>query len=222
MLSLKSRSLSGFFYFYMFEEIDAIIFDLGGVFIHIDYLATIEAFEKIGFTQASSLYSQSEQAELFQQYEIGLVSTQYFINKLLPLSSSIITPNQVVQAWNAMIGTVEIKSIELLNELKGKTRLFMLSNTNELHLELVIREWNKVSEMPMEYYFEKIHVSHELGMRKPHPETFTKVCDLHGLNPQKTLFIDDSIQHIEGAQKSGLRTIHLKSITDLANVLATL
>jgi putative hydrolase of the HAD superfamily len=206
----------------MIEEFDAIIFDLGGVFIHIDYLATIEAFEKIGFTNASKLYSQSEQAELFQQYEIGFVSTPHFINKLLPLSSSIITPNQVVQAWNAMIGQIELKSIEVLNELKGRTRLFMLSNTNELHLELVNREWNKAAEMPMEYYFEKIHVSHQLGMRKPHPETFTKVCELHGLNPQKTLFIDDSIQHIEGAQKSGLRTIHLKNITDLEKVLTML
>ena len=127
----------------MADKIDAIIFDLGGVFIHIDYLATIKAFEKIGFSDADLLYSQSEQADLFQQYEIGAISTPHFINKLLPLSNKVISPNQVVQAWNAMIGEFEQNSITALKQLQGKVRLFLLSNTNQLHLDLVYREWNK-------------------------------------------------------------------------------
>jgi putative hydrolase of the HAD superfamily len=56
-------------------------------------------------------------------------------------------------------------------------------------------------------------------MRKPYPETFLKVCDINFINPKKTLFIDDSIQHIEGAEKAGLQTIHLKNIADLSSVL---
>jgi HAD superfamily hydrolase (TIGR01509 family) len=206
----------------MVEKIEAIIFDLGGVFIHIDYSATIKAFEKIGFTDAALLYSQGEQAELFQQYEIGTISTAHFINKLLPHSTKVISPNQVVQAWNAMIGEFEQNSIDVLKQLQGKVRVFMLSNTNELHLDLVIREWHKVESKPMDFYFEKVHVSHEFGMRKPHPETFLSVCNQHNLIPEKTLFIDDSIQHIEGAQKEGLQTVHLTSIYDLPAVISTL
>ena len=51
------------------KSIDAIIFDLGGVFIEIDYTATISEFEKLGFENANHLYSQSEQACLFEQFE---------------------------------------------------------------------------------------------------------------------------------------------------------
>jgi len=206
----------------MADKIDAIIFDLGGVFIHIDYLATIKAFEKIGFSDADLLYSQSEQADLFQQYEIGAISTPHFINKLLPLSNKVISPNQVVQAWNAMIGEFEQNSITALKQLQGKVRLFLLSNTNQLHLDLVYREWNKFDLESMDFYFEKVYVSHQFGKRKPDPETFLSVCNNHKLIPGKTLFIDDSIQHIHGAQKAGLQTIHLTNIYDLPTIISTL
>lgn len=206
----------------MEEKIEAIIFDLGGVFIHVDYLATIQAFEKIGFTDAALLYTQGEQAELFQQYEVGRISTAHFINKLLALSNKVISPNQVVQAWNAMIGEFELNSIAVLKQLQENVRIFLLSNTNELHLNLVHSKWNNVDSKPMDFYFEKIHFSHEFGMRKPHPETFLSVCNQHNLIPENTLFIDDSIQHIEGAQKAGLRTLHLTSIYDLPTVISSI
>jgi putative hydrolase of the HAD superfamily len=201
------------------DTIDAILFDLGGVFINIDYQATIEAFEKLGFNNAEQLYSQSEQALLFEKYEIGEISTPHFINNLLTISNSKISPNQVVKAWNSMIGDFSIKSIAVLKNLQKKYKLFMLSNTNDLHTELVKRKWQEVENTPFDSYFEKIHFSHQLGMRKPYPETFLKVCDINFINPKKTLFIDDSIQHIEGAEKAGLQTIHLKKIADLSSVL---
>lgn len=199
------------------HKIEAIIFDLGGVFIHIDYLATIKEFEKLGFHKAHHLYSQSEQAFLFQQYEIGEISTQHFINKLMELTKYNITPNQVVHAWNAMIGDIEMRSLDLLKALQGKYRLFMLSNTNELHFEIVKRKWQNSDSNSMDFYFEKVYVSNKLGMRKPHKETFEAVCQINGLIPENTLFIDDSFQHIEGAQKAGLQTYHLKNIFDLAD-----
>jgi putative hydrolase of the HAD superfamily len=198
------------------NTIDAILFDLGGVFITIDYQATIDAFEKFGFENAQHLYSQAEQAILFEKYETGKISTPHFINNLLKLSNSNPSPNQIVKAWNSMIGDFSIESITLLKNLQSKYRLFMLSNTNELHMELVKRKWQEIENAPMESFFEKVHFSHQLGLRKPYPNTFLEVCKINNLDPVKTLFIDDSIQHIEGAQKAGLQTIYLKKITDLA------
>lgn len=201
------------------KSIEAIIFDLGGVFIEIDYFATITEFEKLGFKNANHLYSQDEQSFLFEQFEKGEISSPHFINKLLAMSLSTPSPNQVIKAWNAMIGDFSVESITILKNLQEKYRLFMLSNTNELHIDLVNRKWLEVEKSKMESFFEKIHLSHELGFRKPYPETFLKVCELHGLKPYNTLFIDDSIQHIEGAKQAGLQTIHLKKINDLSLVL---
>lgn len=198
------------------NTIDAILFDLGGVFITIDYQATIDAFEKLGFENAQLLYSQAEQAILFEKYETEKISTPHFINNLLKLSNSNPSPNQIVKAWNSMIGDFSIESITLLKNLQSKYRLFMLSNTNELHMDLVKRKWQEIENAPMESFFEKVHFSHQLGLRKPYPNTFLEVCKINNLDPVKTLFIDDSIQHIVGAQKAGLQTIYLKKITDLA------
>ena len=153
------------------DTIDAILFDLGGVFINIDYQATIEAFEKLGFNNAEQLYSQSEQTLLFEKYEIGDISTPHFINNLLTISNSKISPNQVVKAWNSMIGDFSIKSIAVLKNLQKKYKLFMLSNTNDLHMELVKRKWQEVENTPFDSYFEKIPQPQEqqkyyLGLRK--------------------------------------------------------
>ena len=61
-----------------------------------------------------------------------------------------------------------------------------------------------------ESLFEAAYYSHEIGLRKPDPNVFRYVLDRHGLVAQETLFIDDSLQHIEGARSLGLKTHHLK------------
>ena len=66
--------------------------------------------------------------------------------------------------------------------------------------------------MGIEYFkaaFEKVHYSNVLGFKKPYPESFAKYCQLEGLEPAKTLFIDDSMQHVEGAEKAGLLAYHI-------------
>ena len=68
----------------------------------------------------------------------------------------------------------------------------------------------KHTDQPLESFFNKVFLSHELGLRKPNTEIFDFVINDQKLNPKTTLFIDDSIQHIEGAKKTGLQTFHLK------------
>lgn len=193
----------------------SIIFDLGGVLIDLDYQKTIHAFEELGIIDFKKIYSQASQNNLFDDFETGKISSQFFINSLLPFLKQGTSPNKVVQAWNSMILSVPKKKIDLLLKLKQDHKLFLLSNTNELHVPVVQREWSKVTDKPMSYFFDHIYFSHEIHLRKPHPEIFSFVCEKEQLNPEDTLFIDDSIQHIHGAQSIGLRTIHLEYSTDL-------
>ncbi len=190
-------------------KFDAIIFDLGGVLINLDYQKTTKAFEALGVSDFSELYSQAAQTELFSDFETGKISAQRFINELLVYLPKGTSPNKVVQAWNEMILDVPKNRISLLSELKKSYPVFLLSNTNELHVPVVRREWAKVTDLPMEHYFDKVYFSHEMGMRKPHIETFHEVCQREGLQAEKTLFIDDTLQHIEGAKKAGLQVVHL-------------
>ena len=202
------------------EKIHNIIFDFGGVIINIDYEVTIEAFKKLGIDNFEVLYSQASQSNLFDDIETGKISPQYFINGLLELLPSGISPNKVVHAWNAMLLDIPKDRIELLKKLSAKYRIFLLSNTNSIHIDKALRTWKKVSKTPIESVFEAIYFSHIVGMRKPNIEIFDYVCEQHKLNKRETLFIDDSIQHIEGAEKSGLHTVHLTGGLDIQDIFS--
>lgn len=190
---------------------EQIIFDLGGVLIDIDYQATEKAFIDLGFEDFGEKYSQLNQNDLFDKFEKGEISAQHFINKILPLCPNGTSPNKVVAAWNAMLGEFPKEKIELLQRVKSRLPIYMLSNTNEIHIPKVYEAWDKVSDLPMSALFDKIYLSFEIGKRKPEVATFNWVCESLKINPETTLFIDDSPQHIEGAKKAGLHTYYYQS-----------
>jgi len=196
-------------------DFDVVLLDLGGVLIDIDYSKTSVAFEKLGMTDFKNAYSQAEQVTLFDDFETGRISPQRFINELLPFVTPGTSPNSVVHAWNAMILSVPAEKITLLETLKKRYPLYLLSNTNALHVPIVRKEWAKVTTKPLEAFFDKIYLSHEIHLRKPFPETFHFVCNDISVNPSRVLFIDDSIQHVLGAREAGLQAIHLQDTSAL-------
>lgn len=191
----------------MNDSIENIIFDLGGVILNIDYQLTEKAFKSLGLQDFSKMYTQAAQTGLFDNYEKGNCSTPYFINALLDFLPPNTSANKVVAAWNAMILDFPVQNLELLQKLKSKYRIFLLSNTNDIHLQAVNRALKKVSnENNLSGFFEKTYYSFEMGMRKPDAEIFKKVCHENNLDYQKTLFIDDTERHILGAKEVGLKT----------------
>lgn len=201
------------------EGIRNIIFDLGGVVLNLDYDATADAFQKLGLADFPEMYSQAHQSGLFDTYEKGLCSTPYFINAVLRYLPAGVTANKAVAAWNAMILDFPLENLRLLSDLKTKYRTFLLSNTNEIHVQTVNRALERASgEKTLAPYFEKVYFSCEMQMRKPDTEIFVKVCEENHLEPSETLFIDDTERHVAGAQKAGLRAYLLgknEKLTDL-------
>ena len=190
---------------------EAIIFDLGGVLLNLDYDLTEKAFISLGMTNFGESYSQLQQTHLFDRYEIGEISSFHFVNRLLDLLPPGTTANQVVHAWNAMILDFPAERLQFLEELSMKYRLFLLSNTNDLHIDAVRRALEKtVGHKNLEQYFEKTYFSSAIGMRKPDSRIFEFVCSENNLDPAKTIFIDDSPQHVEGAKLVGIETFLLE------------
>jgi FMN phosphatase YigB (HAD superfamily) len=202
------------------EKPEAIIFDLGGVIINLDYTLTSKAFVDLGLTEFDNVYSQLQQTDLFDRFETGHVSSFHFINRMLDQLPKGNNGNRVVHAWNAMILDFPKERLEWLQEIGKQYRIFLLSNTNLLHMEAVRRALEKtVGHQRLEHYFEKVYLSCEMGLRKPDPAIFTRVCEEQGLNPATTLFIDDSPQHVEGAKAAGLMAIHLQPGMNLSEIL---
>ena len=71
-------------------------------------------------------------------------------------------------------------------------------------------------------HFNTLFLSHEIGVRKPHPQAFRYICDLIDIQPQEVLFIDDNADNINGARAAGLDAHHLQKESDIAQKLRRL
>lgn len=183
-----------------------ILFDLGGVLYHIDYGLTIKAFEKLGIKNFHYHFSQKQQNNLFDHLETGKISDKEFIKEmkvLLPYCNR----EEIINAWNALLIGMPQENIQLLKDLSKQYRLFLLSNTNTIHIKRINEQLSDTYGLKNFHpLFDKVYLSHEIGMRKPHQETFKWVLADAGILAQETLFIEDSIQHIEGASGVGIKT----------------
>lgn len=191
-------------------EVRNIIFDLGGVLLNINYQLTIDAFISLGIEDFHNLYSQANQSNLFDGFEKGDISTEDFIKGIKSYLPKNISEKDVVDAWNAMLLDLPKERLDFLFELKSDYNTVLLSNTNAIHIDYFHQQLYEVyGKSSLAPYFNEVYFSCDLGMRKPDAEIFETICSNEGFDPAETLFIDDSIQHIEGAASIGIQAHYL-------------
>ncbi len=189
------------------KKINAIIFDLGGVLLNIDFNKVSTAFKTLGLHNFDELYSQNTASRLFTQLETGHISNDDFFTAVNKNSSRLITSDDIIKSWNSMLLDFRTDSLNALSTMKEKYRLFLLSNTNSIHLKAFNEIFNKTNgHHSFDDYFEKAYYSNEIGLRKPDPESYQLVIAENNLVAEETLFIDDTLPNIEGAKKVGLQT----------------
>lgn len=184
--------------------INAIIFDFGDIFINLDKQATIDGLQKLGLSKWNADLDQ-----LNQQFEMGLISQEEFLlgfQKEIPNASI----EEILTAWNAILLDFPLYRLEFLQMLSKKYRLFLLSNTDSIHIETF--EQRTGASFYSDFYqcFEKVYFSFEIGMRKPNPEIYNYVLNKHDLSAKRTLFIDDKKENTDAAQSIGLQVWNLQ------------
>jgi len=198
-----------------------IIFDFGDIFIDLNKLATSEALYKFGFREFTP-----ELVHLSQTYEKGLISTTEFIDTAHAIFPKA-TQNELVSAWNAIILSFPEKRLHFIQRLANEAnyRLFLLSNTNALHIEQVIQNMGANRYEKFKNCFEQFYLSHEIHMRKPDAEIFAYVLEENQLLASESLFIDDTAENTDAAKKAGLYAWNLKvgveDITELKSYIPT-
>lgn len=200
-----------------------VIFDLGGVLLNLDYKRTEDAFVKLGLKNFDAIYSQHLQTELFEKFETGAISSSQFRAGIKAYLDNNITDTEIDDAWNAMLLDFPPERIHFLEKLKTTHRIFLLSNTNDIHLAAYSNYMRHTFGFDNElaHVFERQYYSNKVGMRKPNNDIFNFVLRENKLNATETLFIDDSQQHIATAKKSGINTYWLdtKKETILGTVI---
>lgn len=184
--------------------IDTIIFDFGDIFINLDKQATIDGLERLGL---SSWNEDLDQLNI--SFEKGQISRDAFllgIQKQIPNA----TIDEILMAWNAVLLDFPLYRLEFLQLLSKKFRLFLLSNTDAIHIDHF--EQREGASFYGDFYqcFEKVYFSYEMGMRKPDAEIYTTLINRHELAPKRTLFVDDKKDNTDAAKVLGLHVWNLQ------------
>ena len=208
-----------------------LIFDLGDVIIPIDMGAPIRNFSTLAGLPEADVTALWKQHNLWHQYETGLVDDEAFrqsVRQLLRQNDPEASDNAVGDrwadevidtAWNTILLELPVERIERIEKLKasGKYRLFLLSNTNAIHIRQVNKMLTALEKPPLESFFERVFLSHEIRMAKPARAIYQHVLTEAHLVAEETAFFDDNAANIEAAAALGIRAVHVmppKTIID--------
>ena len=182
-----------------------IIFDWGGVLIHLDKTRCTEAFRKLGVEVSDELTNPYGQRADLMDFEKGLMTVEEFHETVRRIYASHLTDDQIDHAWNALLLDIPTYKLDMLLEKKKHYRLFLLSNTNAVHWAEGRKRFD-YKGYKAEDFFDQIFLSHEIHELKPSAEAFLKVAQMAGIKPEETLFIDDLEVSCKSAEALGFHT----------------
>ncbi len=184
--------------------INTIIFDFGDIFVNLEKETSINEFKKLGLDGPNE-----DLIAMNDLFERGKITELQFIEgfqKYIPEADIL----DIRKAWNSVIGEFPLYRLEFLQMLSTKYRLFLLTNTDAIH----ISRFEHMAGMSFfsDFYqcFEKVYYSFEMGMRKPEPEIFNYILKKHDLSPKRTLFVDDKKENTDAAAALGIQVWNLK------------
>jgi putative hydrolase of the HAD superfamily len=198
-----------------------LLFDLGGVIVHLDISRTHRAFSALAGRDPEIITREFREIDLFKRYEKGLINDESFRHQLQAFLRTDAGDDQLDEARNAMLLDIPPARVKLLKQLRGKYILFLLSNTNAIHVRQVNQILRQTSSITsLEDLFDRTFYSHQVGMSKPAPEVFRYVLDHARIQAEETLFLDDSPDYLRSAQQTGIPSVLIEPTHTILDLFA--
>ncbi|MEG1864951.1 MAG: HAD family phosphatase [Alistipes sp.] len=201
-------------------QIEALIFDLGGVVLDVDFARTVDAFRALQIEGVEAVDVMADHKTIFRDLELGLVSPEGFLEALrrtYPVTQQL-SDARLWQAWNALLLSFDRQRVELLRGLGKQGKIYLLSNTNLPHRVHFRKQFAAQFGDDFDTLFAACFYSDELHLRKPDSAIYRHVAAQIGVAPEKILFIDDNADNIAQARREGWQSYRLfggERITDL-------
>jgi len=196
----------------------AIIFDIGGVLVGLDFDRCIESFHKIGFNKVDQMLDCCHQKGYFKDLESGAISQREFIDLVKADSYPGTSDEDVRWAFGTFLNPPSEDKAELIRKLYAEGyKLYLLSNNSAVTMARTY-DLFRMMEMPVEL-FSGIFISADMKVQKPSAEIFNRAAGIIGLPKEEMLFIDDSMRNVEGARAVGIPSVFYDVKTSLADTL---
>jgi len=196
------------------KKIKAVLLDFGNVVAHIDFHETFRTWGRLAHRPDDHFRSRFSMDEAYHRHERGEIGPEEYFGHLSQVFELNLDFDQWAEGWNAMF-LEPVPGLEpLLPRLKKRTPLAMFSNTNDLHK----RFW-KAKYKPLLSHFDRIFTSDELGLRKPEAPAFAAVARELGVLAEEILFLDDTLENVEGALRAGYQAVHVPTLASVIDAL---
>ncbi len=205
------------------SSIRNIIFDFGGVICDIDIARTEKKFKDFGPLKHANSNPSHIQAQQFkilvENLETGAISPPQFREAIKHHYANPPSDQAIDDTWNAMLLNIPEKRVRLLEKLKSQFRIFILSNSNQIHYEKYLQDFQQQTGYhDFNELVEKAYFSYKIGLKKPGKKIYEFVLFNSSLNPAESLFIDDTLENVQGAEAVGMNGFYLKNGTEICNL----
>lgn len=184
----------------------ALLFDLGGVLIDIDFRRALEAWGAAAGASAAALAGRFVFDATYHAYERGEIDEAEYFASLRPMLGISIGDDEFLAGWNTIFVGVRAGVETMLARLAPEFPLYVFSNTSRAHM-LHFRERYRDVLAPMRAVF----CSCDIGLRKPTAEAYSDVCRRVGVPAGRIAFFDDLAENVDGARSAGLRAFQVRA-----------
>jgi putative hydrolase of the HAD superfamily len=185
--------------------IKTVIFDLGGVIVPLDFKLGYARMEPLCRYTAAEIPKRLRQTDLVTRYEIGAIESPAFVAQLSELLGLKVSYSEFCELWSSIFLPETLIQEPLLQRIRERHRLLLLSNTNDLHFSMIERTY------PILRLFDDRVLSYKVGASKPAPRIYEEAIARAGCRPEECLFIDDVPAFVEGARKAGIDAVQFES-----------
>ena len=195
-----------------------IIFDLGNVIMDLDIPRSEQLFFEL--TGIHFMEASDEDLHMFYRFETGLVSEALFLNYFIGKNKTPIHANDLVHAWNAMLVHIPESRLRMMQMLRKKYTVSILSNTNETHLKWVGRYMKKHFQLEdLNNFADHTFYSNLIHLRKPDPQVYHYVLDQLKKEGKNCLFFDDNPLNIKVAKEVGIHSVLVKPEDEIEELI---
>lgn len=197
------------------EDVDALLFDLGGVVIRIDFDRVLQRWAELSGGDVDALRARFVLGEVHSHFETGRADAARFYASVREDLGLSLDDARVAEGWLEVLREEIPETVEAIRRVAPVIPCYLFSNTNPVHFAA----WSTrhaAALRPMK----RVFVSCELGLRKPQVEAFERVAREIGVAPGRILFFDDSLENVEGARRAGMQAVHVTRDGTVAEALA--
>ena len=193
--------------------IKALIFDLGGVIVPLDFARGYATIASLCPYSAEEISRRIEQTGLMEPFEMGKVPPREFARKISQVLELRVSFEEFCEIWGSIFPPHTLIPESMLEALRGCCRLLLLSNTNAIHFPLARRKYALLR------HFDDSVLSYELGVMKPSPEIYREAVARAGCRAGECFFTDDVAENVEAAKREGLNGAQFLSADQLREEL---